>query len=58
MEQRYAVAALWVGLALIATFLASRLNISVALMEITVGIGAGAVARRFFGPDAMGTELP
>ena len=58
MEQTFARAALWVGLALIATFLASRLNISVALMEITVGIAAGAVARRFFGPDAMGTELP
>jgi hypothetical protein len=44
MEQTFSVTALWFGLALIATFLASRLKISGALMEIVVGIGAAAVA--------------
>lgn len=40
MEQAFAIAALWVGLALIATFIGSHLKISNALMEITVGIVA------------------
>jgi len=54
MDQAFAVAALWVGLVLIATFLGTLLKISNALMEIT----AGAVATRFFGPEAMGANLP
>ena len=58
MEQTFAIAALWLGLALVATFLASRLRISNALMEITVGVAAGAVATRFFGPEALGSGLP
>jgi len=56
MEQIYATAALWMGLALIATFLASRLRISTALMEILVGIVAAAVATRFIGSDALGAD--
>ncbi len=58
MDQTFAVAALWVGLALIATFLASRLKISNALMEICIGLAAGAVAMHYFGPEAMGAKLP
>ncbi len=58
MEGAFSIAALWFGLALIATFLASRLKISMALMEILVGIGAAALIARFFGPDAMGADEP
>ncbi len=58
MEQTFAIAALWVGLALVATFLGSRLRISNALMEICVGIAAGAVAARLFGPEALGAKQP
>jgi glutathione-regulated potassium-efflux system ancillary protein KefC len=58
MEHTFAIAALWLGLALVATFLASRLKISNALMEITVGVAAGALATRLFGPDALGSALP
>ncbi len=58
MEQTFAIAALWFGLALAATFLGTRLKISNALMEILVGIGAGAAATRFFGPEALGSGLP
>jgi glutathione-regulated potassium-efflux system ancillary protein KefC len=58
MEQTFAIAAMWIGLALIATFLGSRFKISGALMEITVGIVAGAIATRYFGPEAMGSKLP
>jgi glutathione-regulated potassium-efflux system ancillary protein KefC len=56
VEQMFWLAAVWLGLALIATFLGSRLRISGALMEITVGIAAGAVAARWFGPEALGAK--
>ena len=58
MEQTFAIAALWLGLALIATFLGSRLRVSNALLEIGVGIAAGAVATRYFGPEALGAKQP
>jgi len=58
MEQAFGIAALWFGLALVATFLASRLRISGALMEILVGVAAAAILGRLFGPDAMGADLP
>ena len=58
MEQAFSIAALWFGLALIATFLAARLKISMALMEIIVGIAAAAAIGHFLGKDAMGTDLP
>ena len=43
MEQNFAVAAQWVLLALIATFLSIRLGIAVALMEIAMGVIGGSV---------------
>lgn len=58
MEQAFSIAALWFGLALLATFLASKLRISMALMEILVGIAAAAAMGHFFGNDAMGADLP
>ncbi len=58
MEQPFAIAALWVGLALIATFLGSRLRISNALLEISVGFVAGNVAARYLGADALGARQP
>lgn len=58
MEQPFAIAALWVGLALVATFIGSRFKISNALMEITVGLVAGTVATHYFGPDALGARQP
>lgn len=58
MESAFALAALWLGLALLATSLSNHLRISVALMEICVGIGAGYVAARYFGPESLGSDLP
>jgi glutathione-regulated potassium-efflux system ancillary protein KefC len=57
MESTYAVGTLWYGLALIATFLASRFKVSGALMEILIGMGAAAVIGRYFSADAMGADL-
>lgn len=58
MHQTFAIAALWLGLALVATFAGTRLRVSNALMEIIVGVAAGAVATRFAGPEALGAKLP
>jgi Kef-type K+ transport system membrane component KefB len=58
MQHPYAIACLWFGLALVATFLGTRLKISNALLEITVGVIAGAAATAWFGPDALGAKEP
>jgi glutathione-regulated potassium-efflux system ancillary protein KefC len=58
VEQTFAIAALWIGLALIATFLGTRLKISNALMEIAVGVAVGAMAAHFFGAHSLGADLP
>ncbi len=44
MESILATAAIWVGLALLASVLAIRLRLSVALVEILVGVAAGNLA--------------
>lgn len=41
MEQTWAMAAVWTGLALVASLFSIRLGISVALLEILVGVAAG-----------------
>jgi len=58
MEQTFLIASIWFGLALVATAIASRLKVSGALIEIMVGIAAGAVAARWFGSGALGADLP
>jgi glutathione-regulated potassium-efflux system ancillary protein KefC len=58
MQQAFSIAALWLWLALVATFFASRFKISNALMEIAVGIAAGAAATHFLGPGALGAQEP
>ncbi|MBI3926247.1 MAG: cation:proton antiporter [Armatimonadetes bacterium] len=56
MAETFGIAALWISLALAATFLAARLSISTALMEIVVGILAGTVAHHFFSLEALGSS--
>lgn len=58
MEHAFGIATLWFGLALVATFLASRLRVSGALMEILVGVAAAAILGRLGGQDAMGGDQP
>ncbi|HTX54095.1 MAG TPA: cation:proton antiporter [Candidatus Baltobacteraceae bacterium] len=58
MDNPFGIAALWFGLALIATFVASSLRVSSALTEILVGIVAAAGITAWFGPDTMGGNLP
>ncbi len=53
MEELFAHAAVWLGLALGAAILAHHLKVSVALMEICVGVAAAAVVSRIWGPEAV-----
>ncbi len=57
MEHIYAIAALWLGLAVLAAIVAHHLRISVALVEICVGVVAANIVSRLFGPNAFGSNL-
>jgi Kef-type K+ transport system membrane component KefB len=56
MEDSFSLAALWLCLALGATVLARHLRASVALVEICVGVLAGAVATRYLGVEALSAD--
>ncbi|OPY72350.1 MAG: glutathione-regulated potassium-efflux system protein KefB [Syntrophorhabdus sp. PtaU1.Bin058] len=57
MEETFRIAAVWLSLAVVATILANHLRISMALVEICVGIVAGAVSAHFFGSGALGSSM-
>jgi Kef-type K+ transport system membrane component KefB len=57
MEQAYGIAAVWLALAVLSTVVASHLRISMALVEICMGMVAALVADRWFYPDALGANL-
>lgn len=57
MEQIFAIAALWLGLAVLATVIAYHFRMSIALVEICVGVMAAAIANHFWGQDALGGNL-
>ncbi len=54
MEQAYLIAAVWFGLALAAAILAHHFRLSMALVEICVGMVAALAAEKLFYPDAIG----
>ena len=57
MTEPFALAALWLALAVVATILANHLRISMALVEICIGVAAGAVAEHYYGSaDAIGAN--
>jgi Kef-type K+ transport system membrane component KefB len=58
MENVWFLAALWVGLALIATLVAIWLKISTALSEIVIGVLAQMVISAIAGPTAIGGSAP
>jgi hypothetical protein len=58
VEHTFAGVAQWTDLVLIATFAASGLRISIALMEIVVGMAAATIISRYSGSEAMGSNLP
>jgi Kef-type K+ transport system membrane component KefB len=56
MQEIFAVASLWLFLAVVSAVLANKLKISIALMEICVGVAAADIAGRYFWPDALGAN--
>jgi glutathione-regulated potassium-efflux system ancillary protein KefC len=57
MEHIFTIAAIWLGLAVISTIIAYHLKISIALIEICIGVVAAAIANYFFGKDSLGSNL-
>jgi Kef-type K+ transport system membrane component KefB len=57
MAETFTLAALWLSLAVVSTIIANHLKVSMALVEICVGIAAGFAADRFFGPEALGANV-
>ncbi|MFZ5515148.1 MAG: cation:proton antiporter [Candidatus Zhuqueibacterota bacterium] len=56
MEHIYTLAALWLGLAVVSAVVAYHLRISIALVEICVGVVAAAVAGYFGKADSLGSN--
>jgi Kef-type K+ transport system membrane component KefB len=57
MEHIFTIAALWLGLAVLSAVVAYHLRVSIALVEICVGVVAAAVAGWLGRPDALGSNL-
>ncbi len=58
MEQLWSGAALWLGLAIVATLLSMWLRISTALCEIVVGVAAQLILGSLLGKEVLGTKAP
>ena len=58
MTEVWTLAAVWLGLALVATLLAIVFRISTALSEIVIGTVAQVVIGAFVGTAALGAKAP
>ncbi len=56
MEQIFFIATIWLGLAVLSTIIAYHLRISIALVEICMGILAAAIADHFWGASLIGSN--
>ena len=54
MEPIFFLAGIWLLIAVLAAIVAYHLDISIALVEICVGVAAGAIADHFFGKGSLG----
>lgn len=57
MQGVFMIASIWLFLALISAILASHLRISIALMEICVGVIVAAISGYYWGQDALGANM-
>ena len=57
MEHAFLIASLWLGLAIVSAIIAFHFRISIALVEICVGIAAGAVAVFIGKGESLGSNL-
>ena len=58
MQPIFFIAAIWLLISVVAAIIAYHLDISIALVEICIGVAAAAVADHFFGPGSLGSNLP
>ena len=56
MEGIFTIAAIWLGLAVLSTVIAYHLKMSIALIEICVGVIAASIANYFFGQNSLGSN--
>ena len=56
VQQLFAIATLWLALAVVAAVIANRLRIAIALVEICVGVVVAAVATHFGWFDGLGSN--
>ena len=56
MTDMFAMAALWLSLAVLATIIAGQLRLSIALVEICLGVIAGAIAERYLASPLPGAN--
>ncbi len=56
MEQAFAIATLWLALAVVSAIIAYHLKLAIALVEICVGVIAAAVVTYLGKPDLLGTN--
>ncbi|MGC8834892.1 MAG: cation:proton antiporter [Armatimonadota bacterium] len=56
MEHIFSIAALWLGLAVLSAVVAYHLKVSIALVEICVGVAAAAVAGHLGKAEALGSN--
>ena len=57
MDQLFFIASLWLALAVLSALIASRLRLSIALVEICVGVAASAVMAAFDLGDVLGSNM-
>jgi Kef-type K+ transport system membrane component KefB len=56
MEQLFTIMSIWLGLAILSAVIAYHIKISIALIEICVGVAAAAVVGHFGMTDALGSD--
>ena len=57
MQEMFTVSAIWLALAVVSAIIASHIRISMALVEICVGVIAAAAAERLWGAGALAADL-
>jgi Kef-type K+ transport system membrane component KefB len=57
MEKIYLISALWLFLAVLSAIIAYHLKISIALIEICIGVIAGSIANKYFAVNSFGNNL-
>ena len=57
MTETLGIATVWLGLAVFSTILANHLRVSMALMEICVGVAAAAIVEHYLGNGALGSNV-